>query len=347
MDSDSKLVLLFLVAFICSTIILVHILVLSRYHVDASKWNKQDIHQHAFSGKTPVPLSACTDNQPVFADTDFAVMSMNSGAFQRYGVSAMKLANTVRRFTDVDMIMMSIEGRSMTSCQQKQMEAAGWKICTVPAIQGPPTSETNRFLEALMYSKFNAWQFIEYKGILLLDSDTLVVGDITPAFTNIIPLMQKTKKSIAAARDRPPKVTVKCTPGSTHFNAGVILLIPSAESFNMLKQSIASIPHSVIYAEQELLNIIYYKTAPFNKELHELPFAYNAVTLSKTCEPDVWVKQQSHIKIVHYTTAKGWTYSTHWHAFEDPFLCWWWDVQDLCLLWESIPIPINEDKCVV
>jgi len=23
-----------------------------------------------------------------------------------------------------------------------------------------------------------------------------------------------------------------------------------------------------------------------------------------------------------------------------PFLCWWWDVQDLCLFWESILIPM-------
>jgi len=335
----SKVTVFFLCAFIFITIVLLHILVLSRIHVNSSKWSPAFNQQRLTLRQPPVRLAACANHRPLFAETDFAVMSLYAGPFHLYGVSAMKLASTVRSFTNADMVMMSVEERPMTRCQRIQLEEAGWKVCSVSAIEGPAVGKTNRFLDGLVYSKFNAWQFTEYRGVLFLDADTLVVGDITPAFLDIIPQMQMQNKTVAAARDRPVKITCRFFTASNHFNSGVLLLIPSTDTYRMLKHSIGTVPHQITYGEQELLNVLYHDLPPTNQELYELPFAYNAIIISKECEQELWRDTEDHMKVVHLTMAKGWTYTRHWSSIPDPFLCWYWGVQDLCRYWDSISTP--------
>mmetsp|Transcript_64390 Transcript_64390/g.172321 ORF Transcript_64390/g.172321 Transcript_64390/m.172321 type:complete len:108 (+) Transcript_64390:1-324(+) len=74
--------------------VLLHILVLSRMFVDAEPWNKRVsvVVPHARSARK---LSACRGG--VMAHTDYAIVSMFSGSFSLYGLSAMKLAETIRR----------------------------------------------------------------------------------------------------------------------------------------------------------------------------------------------------------------------------------------------------------
>lgn len=80
----------------------------------------------------------------------------------------------------------------------------GWKVCIVPCIEGPSNQSTqNRFLEAKLYTKIYAWKFIEYQGVLFLDSDTLVVGDFYDLFTVHMNNMIQSNHSFGAARDRP------------------------------------------------------------------------------------------------------------------------------------------------
>jgi len=165
------------------------------------------------------------------------------------------------------------------------------------------------------------------------------VGDITPAFLDIIPQMQIQNKTVAAARDRPVEITCRFFTANNFFNAGVLLLIPDIGTFRMLKESINSVAHDVTFAEQDLLNTIYRDMNPLNHEFYELPYSYNAVTTSKYCEPTLWYEFEDHIKIIHFNTAKGWTYTKHWNSISDPFVCWYWDVQDLCRYWDSISTP--------
>ena len=328
---------------IACSVVLLHILVLSRHHEAAgpSLWQRREAKVYRLpTRRRAAHLRHCA-RETVYPRTEFAVMSMLSHSFHLYGVSAMKLATTVRRFTNADLIMLLVETKernaketAITRRQKAQLERSGWKTCTVPAIGGPPqTRERNRFLDALLYTKFTAWKFTEYEGVLFLDSDTLVVGDITPAFLDIAPLMRRTNKSLAAARDRPADATCRLGGAWNFFNAGVLLLIPDTQTFRALEHSIHHVAHDARYAEQDLLNVLY---GPGNHEWLELPFVYNAIVVSKYCEPELWRENRDHIKIVHYTTTKGWTYSQHWDKLEDPFMCWWWDVQDLCMYWESV-----------
>mmetsp|Transcript_64389 Transcript_64389/g.172319 ORF Transcript_64389/g.172319 Transcript_64389/m.172319 type:complete len:240 (+) Transcript_64389:181-900(+) len=237
--------------------------------------------------------------------------------------------------------MMEFESRPMMRCQRESFEESGWTICSLPTIQGPATDKTNRFLDALMYSKFNAWRLTEYQAVLLLDSDTMAVGDPTGAFRDVLPRMLAANRSLAAARDRPADTRCRFGTSWNHFNAGVLLLLPSLETFAMLNRSISEVPHNVDSAEQDLLNRLYHE-GDHQHEFMELPFPYNAIVITKYCQPDVWDKHRGDLRLIHMTTAKGWMYSSHWDKPGDPFECWWWGVQDLCAFWETIPAP---DRC--
>jgi len=317
---------------IAIVISLFHILCVSKLSVTTQDWPYPEHPPHNMTKKiNPDPLRSCLNGHS--AQTPYAIVSMISkkNKLQRiYSASAVKLAKTIRKFTNVDLVMLAIE--PLHPDDSSALEKAEWKICAMQGIQGPPNPKrSNRFLEANLYSKFNAWRLTEYEAILLLDSDTLAVGDLSTAFTHTLPAMLAQNKSFAAARDRPVNITCRFGTAWNVFNAGVILLLPSLDDFDILNKSIAEVPHDTDMAEQDLLNKMYASS------FFELPFHYNAIVTSKVCEPDTWHRERENIKIVHFTTAKGWMYSYHWQSIEDPFQCWWWDVQDLCLLWESIP----------
>jgi len=320
-------------------VLVVHILVLSRFFINTKYWtskHKEIVHNEQrkiFLSKPP--LSLCRKNQgEVRASTDYAVVSLYSGNFALYGSSAIKLAKSITQFTSLDKILMVLSSVYMLPHEYMSFEKAGWIICRVEDISNPPVvKKNNRFLEAKLYSKFNAWRLVEYKAVLLMDSDTLAVGNPAVAFQQELPLMIKTNKTLGAARDLPYS---PCRFGFApqYFNAGVLLLIPNLHTFQFLNSSISTVPHDTDWAEQSLLNVLYHdNTKETNLLFHELPFEYNANVIAKVCEPTLW--RSTDIKIVHYTTAKGWMYSKHWESLKDPFECWWWDVQDLCLLWET------------
>ena len=312
---------------------LLYILVLSRFRVNTQNWTFPTFPQHNDTALVPQPISMCMGPHQVYSGSRFAVASLMSGDFGLYGVSAMKLGKSIRKFTNVDMIMMILDSRPIHADEHRSLMKAGWKTCIVPLIEGPlHVEKNNRFLEAKLYSKFNAWKLIEYEAVLFLDSDTLVVGNVASAFTEVIPNMQSTHKTLGAARDRPANTTCRFGTAYNYFNAGVLLLVPNIQTFHHLHDSISTVKHNTDWAEQDLLNQLYSNSDLF----YELPFEYNAIVTAKVCEPSVWNSNRGNIKIVHFTTAKGWMYSQSWKSVDEPFQCWWWEVQDLCLLWEKM-----------
>ena len=78
-------------------LIVFQILFLSRLTVTTAPWTKFP-QQRVTEEHRPRPLVACS-GAGVSANTRFAVVSMISGAFDLYGLSAMKLAATVRRYS--------------------------------------------------------------------------------------------------------------------------------------------------------------------------------------------------------------------------------------------------------
>lgn len=195
-------------------------------------------------------LTLCENE--VFAETRFAFVSMLSGHLRLYAISAIKLGTSIRRWSGLDLVMMEIKERPLGPEIRSHLLAAGWKICTVPAIDSPPTQEKNPYLEALMYSKLNAWGLVQYEAIVAIDSDMLVVGDPTPLFEYHLPRMLAANRTIGAARDRPRGRCSLVSWSTAPFNAGLLLVRPSANTLAQLRRAVLDVPHDVGSAEQVL-----------------------------------------------------------------------------------------------
>ena len=275
------------------------------------------------------PISICPGTK---ATTDYAFVSMLSTHFYEYGLSATKLGHTLRRHSNLDLIMFEIRTNPIPAKTKDLLKRSGWNVCTVQPINGPVTipKSTNRFLQASVYSKFHAWNLVEYKAIALIDVDMLAVQNPSDIFTSHLPKMLSENKTLGAVREHPLQ---NCYGnGATNtFNAGMLLIVPNQKRFVHMVNSIDLFPHNSAFdAEQALIN------AMFKHTVYELPVSYNALTLIKSCEPELWYSHHHHFKMIHFTVTKPWTYAIKWERIQDPFMCWFWKVEEYCLLWDLI-----------
>ena len=293
----------------------------------------------------PERIKMCGRDE-AFARTRFAVVSLLTvDAQHMYTESAMKLATSLRWWLpqqQMDLVMLLTEGFGVdgqvvegVAFDRMTLDRAGWNVlCRVPKIVHPTVSDGNRFHEAALYSKLNAWGLTEYDAILYLDSDTLVVRSPLSLFTFHLPAMLFRGSTLGACRDRPAKF-------SESFNGGVLLIIPgkgpAGEDLSpaILQHSIGTVPHVVGFAEQGLLNAMWGQHG-----FYELPYVFNANLVSKYEEPALWLRNVDRLVIVHYTVAKGWQ-SLRFFQLNDMFTVWWcykWSIDDYCRLWESVSI---------
>ena len=271
---------------------------------------------------------------------------MLSSNFEEYAEAAAKLGSSLKQHDEAtDMVLLELQEAPIPPEFDRQLRH--WKRCVVPRINGPVhvPPDGNRFLQAFVYSKLNAWRLTEYAGILMLDLDIIAWRDPYDVFTVHLPLMKKEAMVVAAVRDRPlPNSRCRSSaliggnifPFTANFNAGVLLLLPNAKTFDMLRTSINTVEHnSLVDAEQALINTV------FEGHIYELPIVYNAFTILKVCESHTWAKyttRKEEIKLLHFTASKPWHY--HWHKYwRNPhkfFSCWFWSVEDICTLWQLI-----------
>jgi hypothetical protein len=274
-------------------------------------------------------ISICSG---VTANTDFAFVSMLSSHFREYGLSATKLGHTLRRHSNLDLIIFELNTNPIPANTKDLLKRSGWSICTIQPIHDPKAvpKNTNRFLQASVYSKFHAWNLIEYKAIALIDLDMLAVQNPSDLFTSHLPKMLSENKTLGAVREHP---LINCYgKGATNtYNAGMLLIVPNQKRFVRMVNNINMFPHdSAFDAEQALIN------GMFKHTMYELPVSYNALTLIKTCEPELWYSHHHNFKMIHYTVTKPWTYAIKWENMQDPFMCWFWKVEEYCLLWDLI-----------
>ena len=293
--------------------------------LDDIKIRSHEIQHASLRLRTSSRIHACREN--THADTEYAIVSILTLPLANYIQSAAKLGKSARQWRhahEIDLIMMVLPGVLSDDIPSEiELVNAGWKICTVAVIECACDEKIpNRFIISKMYSKFNAWMLTEYKALALIDSDTLFLGDPMRLFQVDYEDMVGKGLSIAASLDRPIHSTCSWdnVPAGS-FNAGVLLLVPSQETYSMLVASIKTVKHNTGMAEQALLNEIYGKT------LHRLPFEFNGNLVSVACEPSDWAATKPSMILIHYTVAKGWT---------DMWECWKWGVLDLCTLWHMI-----------
>lgn len=170
---------------------------------------------------------------------------------------------------------------------RESLAKQGWRLREVEPI-GNPASDMLLPRFANVFTKLRAWELTEYRKVVFLDGDTVVLRNIDDLFD---------RPSLAAAPDflLPDR-----------FNSGVMVLDPSrAELATMLER----LPELGSYdgGDQGFLNEIvdWYALPP----AHRLPAAYNTPQfLFQFIAAHRVLRDRllAEIKIVHYTLQKPW-----------------------------------------
>jgi hypothetical protein len=204
-------------------------------------------------------LSSCL-NPNVYATTQFAffgIFSVFKGLeheIDNFMISTIKLGTSIKRFINLDQILMvPVDPNDLYDSHWighkvwwDQFENSGWKVCYVPSIDLENQQYHHiRFYQAKLFSKLNAWNFEEYDGIVVIDSDMFCVNNPTEIFTYHFPKMIAQNKSFGAHEDHPKRnhrSLAMIIKGHCHsfdfseFNAGIILIKPSKKEYTRLVQ---------------------------------------------------------------------------------------------------------------
>ena len=264
--------------------------------------------------------------QPRYVDTcgfqqtsRFAIVSVMYNSNESgdvYHQYATTLSKSIRRYVKTDMIL-------LVPLHERMGPALPfWRPCPVQIALHP--SETARLVPAKRggYNKLVAWNLTQYEAVLLIDLDTLVVGNIAPLFEQWPSILRSSGHNFAAAMDQPYKWSFRwMSSAGDRFNAGVFVLLPDNQIFRWLEDGLQRIQYAPEMMEQSYLNVA------FRKQHYVLPPTYNAMVATAYTEPYAWnAFVEVGIKIIHFTFIKP----------QRTDLCEAAYVQHICALWQSL-----------
>jgi hypothetical protein len=273
---------------------------------------------------------------PVIASTRFAVVSMLSVPHAvGYIKGAAKLGVSLRSFSTMNMVMLAV---NMGDTAPELIRDAGWMWCDVPPIGGPTDGIQSRYTDAFMYTKLWTWSLTEYEAVLFIDSDCIVLSDFSQVFNKHFQEMKVRGVEVAMARDSPQESTNTCpfwdSQSLSSFNAGVVIMIPSIQTYSSMVDAIHTLPHNTAQAEQGLM-VAYFEPSPDRLyRIYVLPWYFNYNLVSVYCEPGMHSFEE--MVIVHFTVSKP------WEKRGGEWSCDTWHTEDYCLLWESLPLSLGQ-----
>ena len=280
----------------------------ARITYDGFNQDQWDVDVYTVPKSKPVPVEICPG---IMARSEYAIVSMLtlSNTAPRYLQALSKQAHAMQRFTRLDALLLVVDPSNYSNRSIPDV-LAPWQPCRVKTIQGPAFTvlESNRFLDAKVYSKLWIWRLSEYQAVLFIDADTLFVRQFSGVFIQELPSMLRSGRTVGMATNNLLR--------NDDFNAGVILVKPDTKEFENLIHNISIVKHDVGLAEQNYLNE-YYRDC-----IHTLPLKYNSLVNRKTEFPSLWRQLEPNLITLHYT-CKPW----------DHFTCFVEGIQDLCLLW--------------
>ncbi|KAL7482243.1 hypothetical protein ACHAW6_011883 [Cyclotella cf. meneghiniana] len=195
----------------------------------------------------------------------------------------------------------------------EKLKKIGWIIGIAPLVDIDDKYVPRFARYKTVYTKISVLGLAEYECVLLLDADTLVVGNIDELMTcNIL------KPSFRAAGG------LDLYHGQwRHFNTGSVLWRPGSDEMNRI-YSLTADPTFMkrFESDQIFTNTVYpYRNnITINNQLMageqvnpehlgsiaHLPWEYNAQTHLEYQRPEFWDEHVTKLKIIHFTQKKGW-----------------------------------------
>lgn len=263
---------------------------------------------------------------------------------------------------------------TVETLSQNAINALEREGCVMKAVNRyiPPLGSHDASLYKLQlyqecWTKLRMWEMTEYKRLVYLDADMVVLHNIDHLFSSdkhgfyAAPdcsygresqaerdgccLFWQTTSDSDGNEEENKEGDQKGTKSSQchsnndnpphYFNAGLFVMTPNASIFHQFHSILRSPhlgPHVVQkYAEQDLLNYVY------RSDIHWLHWGYNAQKGIKIHHPQLWSKACNNnsnkkdgytaIKVLHYTDKKPW--SDRWHDENKAH-------RDICDLWWDI-----------
>lgn len=232
-----------------------------------------------------LPFAGCLEGLPA---TQYAVVTLLTS--ETYAHGAFALGRSIQehlvlpRSSDYQLIAMVQQGRQFSDRTMDMVRKGGWTICEAARIE-PANGEKVLPQYQDQFTKFGFWTWEVFDRIVYLDSDCLVVQDISGLIT-------APRASFAAVRD--------WTAGKFQgtFNMGVFSLRPNVSEFRyFMEQKATFVGYNVKMAEQGFLNGLQY-------HWEEFPFDYNGGIGMFFLARDEWLERADSIRIFHFTRKK-------------------------------------------
>ncbi|KAJ0764986.1 putative glucuronosyltransferase [Helianthus annuus] len=203
-----------------------------------------------------------------------------------------------------DMVVLVSDG--VSTYAKKLLKADGWIVTPISLLQNPNQVRPTRFWG--VYTKLKIFNMTDYKKVVYLDADTIVVKNIDDLF--------KCGKFCANLKH------------SERLNSGVMVVEPSEELFKDMVSKVTTL-YSYTGGDQGFLNTYYagfesarvfdpnispeeLKSKPV-PEMERLSTLYNA-DVGLYMLANKWMVDEKELRVIHYTLGplKPWDWWTSW-----------------------------------
>lgn len=203
-----------------------------------------------------------------------------------------------------DMVVLVSDG--VSDYAKELLEADGWIVQMISLLKNPNQVRPSRFWG--VYTKLKIFNMTDYKKVVYLDADTIVVKSIEDLFN--------CGKFCANLKH------------SERLNSGVLVVEPSRELFNDMMTKVTTL-YSYTGGDQGFLNSYYADFAnaklfdpsvPMEElksrpapEMQRLSTLYNA-DVGLYMLANKWMVNETHLRVIHYTLGplKPWDWWTAW-----------------------------------
>ncbi|XP_009131669.1 inositol phosphorylceramide glucuronosyltransferase 1 [Brassica rapa] len=210
------------------------------------------------------------------------------------------------RDTGSDKYMVALVSDGVSDYSKKLLKADGWKVEKISLLANPNQVHPTRFWG--VYTKLKIFNMTDYKKVVYLDADTIVVKNIDDLF--------KCSKFCANLKH------------SERLNSGVMVVEPSQALFNDMMRKVKTLS-SYTGGDQGFLNSYYpdfqnarvFDPSLSHEELKARPVP-DMERLSTLYNADVglymlankWMVDESKLHVIHYTLGplKPWDWWTAW-----------------------------------